>query len=88
LVALSVYGYLQTNQLLDSQKWVNHTNKVVLALNKISSEFNEATSNRRGYLLTGDSTMLTSRETNYNAINLELDLVDSLTKDNPEQILL
>ena len=86
LVALSAYGYFKTNQLIDSYKWAKHTNEVNLSLKNISSAFNEAINNRRAYLLTGDSTMIANRDLDYNTINHELNLLDSLTKDNPEQI--
>ncbi len=86
LAALSIYGHLQTNQLIDSYKWVNHTNEVNLSLKIISSAFNDVTSNQRAYMLTGDSTLLSNRDKEVNTINHELNVVDSLTRDNPEQI--
>jgi len=86
LVALSIYGYFQTIQMIDSYKWLIHTNKVNLSLKKISIKFNDALSIQRGYLLTGDSTPLKYIDSDYKTISHELNLIGSLIKDNPEQI--
>lgn len=85
LVALTIFVYIQIVSLINSFNLVNHTNQVNQSLEKISKAIISAGSHQNSYLLTGDSVMLAKRDAHFNTITNELNLVDSLTRDNAEQ---
>lgn len=86
LVALSIYAYTQIKNLIAASERVNHTNLVTLSLQKIKSNIIDAETNQQGYLLTDDSFLLNNRDIAFHNLAVELNKVDSLTRDNPEQI--
>jgi len=86
LVGLSIYLFFQIKNLIDISNWVNHTNQVNQSLQKLSSSLLEAESEHRGYLLSGEAVMLEKRDLALNSLKVEQHLLDSLLKDNPEQI--
>ncbi|MDQ3141931.1 MAG: PAS domain S-box protein [Bacteroidota bacterium] len=86
LVALSVYTFIQLKNLTDTSDWINRTNKINLSLQKISYATSSAETNLRGFLLTGDSTLLQKRDQALKAISKELNLMDSFNITNPTQI--
>lgn len=85
LVALSFYTFFQIKSLISSSEWINHTNKVNTTLEKVSNAFINALSNQKSYLVTGDSAMILARDADFSNIEQQLNILDSLTVDNPEQ---
>jgi signal transduction histidine kinase len=85
LAVLSFYAYSQIRNLIDSSAWVNHTNNVTLALQKISTAIADAETNQRGFLLSGEQSMLDRRDSAIKALHQEISTVGILTRDNPEQ---
>src|SRR4051794_23888801 len=85
LVALSFYAFVEIKNLISSSNLVTHTNQVNLSLQKISSYIIDAETNQFGYLLTGDSLLITKKDTNLNRLKVELNLLESLISDNPHQ---
>jgi PAS domain S-box-containing protein len=86
LVGLSVYAFIEIKNLIDSSGWVNHTNQVNLSLQRISTSISEAETNQRGFLLTDDSLLLQKKDVALGNLLKDRNLLDSLVKDNPEQI--
>lgn len=85
LVALSFYTFFQIKSLIASSEWINHTNKVNSTLEQVSNSFINALSNQKTYLVTGDSAMIIARDADFENIEQLLNILDSLTADNPEQ---
>jgi len=85
LVALSFFVYLQIVNLIESSNLVNHTYQVNHSLKRVIKLVIDAESNQKSFLLIGNLKMLEKRESDFIQINSELKLLDSLTRDNPEQ---
>src|SRR4051812_44721157 len=85
LVVLSIYGFTQIRHLIAFSGWINHTNQVTSSLQKVYNEITTAETNQRGYMLTGDSTLLHDKDSAFYFLSRELRLLDSLISDNPEQ---
>ncbi|RYE47777.1 MAG: hypothetical protein EOP48_21340 [Sphingobacteriales bacterium] len=58
LILSSAMSYISINQLLDSQRAVDHTAEVEGALNSLISRMKDAETGQRGFLLSGDETFL------------------------------
>ena len=86
LIALSMLSYVRINNLIAESEWVNHTQIVKIELEKISTAILDAETNQKSYLLTGDSAVLVKRDEALKRLNIELNRVDSLIRDNATQI--
>lgn len=85
LVISSVASYSSIQNLLDSSRWVDHTDSVLNELERAISTMKDAETGQRGYLLTGDSVFL---QPYYGAHDRELAILDSIqamTADNPTE---
>lgn len=78
-------SYTKIQNLIDESELINHATVVKFQLEKTFVALIETESNRRGYMLTKDSTFFYPLEESITKINLEIDAIDSLTKDNPLQ---
>ncbi len=85
LLVISFMSYIRINNLIAESEWVDHTQAVKLELDKTFSVLTEVESNQRGYLLTKDSAFLLPIFTANTNLNLHIDSIESLTKDNPSQ---
>lgn len=85
LAVTTTASWISIERLMDSQKWVDHTNQVILTLENTLSRTKDAETGQRGYLLTGQEDFLAP----YNGA--KEDVWDSfgklgvLTADNAEQ---
>jgi signal transduction histidine kinase/CHASE3 domain sensor protein len=86
LVVLSVYIFTQVQHLIASFDSVNHTNHVTHCLQKISTAVAEAETNKRGFLLTGDTLLLQKRDEAFHTLKTEQHRLDSLLRGNAEQV--
>lgn len=85
LISSSVLSYLSIMELLDSQRWVEHTTNVETGLNDIISRMKDAETGQRGFLLTGDETFLEPfADAEQEVINISNE-VQLLTRDNLSQ---
>jgi CHASE3 domain sensor protein len=87
LISSFVYSYLNIQGLRSANRWVNHTNEVILRLESIYSGVKNAESGVRGYALTKDVSHIESQPQLRTNILSHLHLLDSLIVDNPEQQL-
>jgi PAS domain S-box-containing protein len=85
LLALSVFSFIKVRHLIHAADMVRHTNLVNTALTEISTSITEAQADQRGYLLTGDSTLVKNMEDNLVNLRWRLDRLDSLIQDNQVQ---
>lgn len=85
LLITSVASFISIRALLESARWVDHTNTVIIQLNSIEAGIRDAEAAQRGYLLTGDADFLEPFEAaKKRTIQSQL-MVKSLTADNADQ---
>ncbi len=82
LIFLSYISYTRMTNLIDSSELVNHTNEVNLDLANVLNYFTAMETSQRGFLLTKDSVFIQSFNESETKVDLYLNKVDSLTKDN------
>lgn len=85
LLLSSIASYISIKNLIYSAEKVNHTNSVISELHQVNIRLQEAESNQRGYLITGDQSFLNTYETASKSIPSRITLIKQLTADNPEQ---
>ncbi|MXV15743.1 CHASE3 domain-containing protein [Hufsiella ginkgonis] len=87
LVASTVLSYLALEKLLDTTRWVDHTNVVIINLEDVVSSMKDAETGQRGYLLTNDPDFLEPYTGAKERAKAAFDSVQFLTRDNPRQQL-
>ena len=80
--AASIYSM---QQLIESTKWVNHTNEVIIETENMISGLKDAETGQRGYLLTSDPVFLDPYNNAYEKVMGYYNHVKSLTSDNNKQ---
>ncbi len=68
-----------------SEESVIHSYQVISQLKSISAELSEAESARRGFALIGDQSLLIEPDVAYETIPHHLQMLQSMTTDNPRQ---
>lgn len=86
LALLSIFTYRQNVKLINRAMMVNHTNLIKLELGNHLSFLKDAETGRRGFLLVNDSGYLEPYNTALLNIPTSLKILDSLLKNNPQQI--
>lgn len=85
LIALSVLSYVRVNDLIEESLLVDHTNKVKLTLAGIAKALFNAETNQKSYLLTGHTSVLSQRDEALHSLHTDLNKLDTLIRDNPQQ---
>src|SRR5580692_8005635 len=85
LIITSVASYSSIRNLMDSSQWVDHTDSVLIKIDRVQSLLRNAESDQRGYLLTGDTTFLRSLLGAQEQIAAGIDSIQDMTSDNPVQ---
>ena len=85
LVITSVASYSSIHNLLDSSKWVDHTDSVINELHMTLSSLKDAETGQRGFLLTDDTVFLRPYNGAHERTLTTLDNIRSMTRDNPVQ---
>lgn len=85
LLGSSAASLYSMQQLIESSKWVNHTNEVVIETENMVSVIKDAETGQRGYLLTEDPVFLEPYNTAYTKVITSYNRVKSLTSDNQLQ---
>ena len=85
LVGLSIYTFIQILHLFNASSLIRHTSEVKQSLHTIAITLLDAESNKRGYLLSGDSSLLYKRDQALQVLRKEHDVLAQLLKDNVEQ---
>jgi signal transduction histidine kinase len=79
------FAFHEVNELLRSERWVEHTWQVINETERIMGSAKDAETGARGYLLTGDDNYLQPYYQSLPELHTELDAFQSLTSDNPTQ---
>ena len=87
LIISSTASFLSINLLLDSNKWVNHTQEIIYNLNEGTSVMVDAQTSMRGYLITGNADFLEQYDNAEEKADVYFDKVEVLSSDNKEQQL-
>ena len=77
----SLSWYL-VSQFLDSTKWVNHTNVVLVTIARANASIAEALSATEEFVVTGDSRSMAERDRAISELNASLRELGALTADN------
>lgn len=83
LVGIAIASYVMSERFADSEERVIHTHQVISLLKSVSAGVSAAESAQRGYVQTGDRTLLIEYDVGLQAIPERLKLLQSLTADNP-----
>jgi signal transduction histidine kinase/DNA-binding response OmpR family regulator/CHASE3 domain sensor protein len=86
LIITSVASYSSINNLLDGTQWVDHTDSVIIKIDRALFILRDAESGQRGYLLTGDSSFLADFNGAQDRLQMITDSMSEMTADNPNQI--
>ena len=78
-------AYRAVETLTQSQFWVAHTWQVINAVERVLGSLKDAETGTRGYLLTGDDTYLAPYALTKAALPEELNQLQQLTTDNPQE---
>lgn len=81
----SIASYYSNQKLIESSKWVNHTNEVLREAENIISILKDAETGQRGYILTKDSAFLEPYFKAREHVKSSFANLNSLTIDNPVQ---
>lgn len=85
LLFISITSYKQVNNLITASQWVNHTHRVIQNVESTLYGMVDAESRQRAYLLTGSTQLLADIDVIKTELTAELNQLDQLTRDNPEQ---
>jgi PAS domain S-box-containing protein len=85
LVSIGLAAYVMSDRFADSEELVIHTYEVLSLVKGVGAQVNATESAQRGYVLSGDSTLLIEYDVGLEAIPRDLKLLQNLTGDNPQQ---
>jgi len=85
LIVTSVASYSSISNLLEGARWVDHTDSVIIKVDRILATLRDAESGQRGFLLTGDTSFLTPNATASDRVQMIVDSIQEMTADNPRQ---
>jgi PAS domain S-box-containing protein len=78
-------AYHQSDVAKEANEWVAHTHKVIRELEELVSTIQQAESDSRGFMLTGNAVFLKTYDDAVGQLNGRLARVRELTQDNPRQ---
>jgi PAS domain S-box-containing protein len=78
-------SYVWARRYSERQSWVAHTYQVMAELNAMSASLSSATAARRGYVMSGDRSMLANLDADTQATTEHLNHLRLLAEDNPRQ---
>jgi PAS domain S-box-containing protein len=85
LVSIAIASYVMSDRFAGSEEAVIHTYEVISLLKGIAAQVSAAESAQRGYVLSGDRTLLIEYDVGLETIPNRLRLLQTLTADNPRQ---
>ena len=85
LVATGIASYIMAERFAKREERVIHTYQVLSLLNDTALKLDAAENARRGYILTGDRTLLIDYDVSVRMLPENLNRLQLLTADNPEQ---
>ncbi|MEG3839142.1 CHASE3 domain-containing protein [Microcoleus sp. herbarium14] len=85
LIFNAATSYRNTLKLVENERWVSHTHRVLTELEATLSTLKDAETGQRGYLLTGEERYLEPYYSAIARINKQVDGLQQLTADNNRQ---
>ena len=85
LVSIAIASYVVSDRFASSEESVIHTQEVISLVKSLSTEVSKVESAQRGYVLTGDRSMLIPYDVGLETIPHRLQELRLLTADNPRQ---
>jgi len=85
LVASAALAYRNIESIYENEALVIHTHEVLDSLRRVMTSITDAETGQRGYIITGLDEYLRPYERALADIDSEVDRVEQLTADNPEQ---
>ncbi|CAM2964539.1 TPA: diguanylate cyclase [Legionella pneumophila] len=86
LLIINIISYNQVKNLIFASNWVSHTQEVIQTIDTCLYDVVEIESRQRFYLIRGSSPQLmTDLDDMKSTLQLNLDKLEQLTRDNPEQ---
>jgi PAS domain S-box-containing protein len=82
---VGVQSYFGIQRITETNRWVIHTHEVLEKLEHVLSVLKDAETGQRGFVLTGEDRYLQPYNASAEELQREIDVVASLTQDNPEQ---
>ena len=85
LIVIAVVAYRNAQGYVETNGWVAHSYQVLAKLSVIVSRLNEAESQQRAYLITGDNHYLQWRDSMFAEVGKDVADLRKLTADHPAQ---
>jgi methyl-accepting chemotaxis protein len=85
LVIIGAVAYRGIGKLIETARWVDHTQQVLVTLESVLSTMKDAETGQRGFLLTGEDSYLEPFRSAQTASDQEIKALRDLTRDNPDQ---
>jgi len=86
MLAVSVIGYRSISQLLETSKWITHTQKVISSVQNIKSSMLDMETGKRGFLITGINEYLEPYVKGLEEFDKMIVVARTLTSGNKEQL--
>ena len=86
IFGLGLFGGIQAARFLSSDRWVEHTNRVIEVIENSLFEVQAAESSQRGYTSTGREGFLAPYQAAANTLPDRMSALRALVADNPDQI--
>jgi CheY-like chemotaxis protein/signal transduction histidine kinase/CHASE3 domain sensor protein len=81
----ALFSYLSIKSLTDNAGWVEHTYEVIITAQKTQTDLINAETGLRGYVITQRASYKTPYNNSINKIEINVNALKNLVKDNPEQ---
>ena len=85
LIVVVIISFRNSEKLIDTNQWVNHTHEVLYEFDQISGSAVDAETGARGFVITGEENYLEPYNVSRGKLAEHLGKARSLTKDNPAQ---
>jgi len=87
LSAVSLIGYINSNALIDSSRWVYHTQDVINRGHQLEKLIVDMETGERGFLITGNEAFLEPFLIANKSWGVSINNLKQLVKDNPQQVI-
>jgi methyl-accepting chemotaxis protein len=84
-IIVNVNSYQNIQDIKDNEKWVNHTNKVLIKILNIDTDLKDAETGKRGYIITGQESYLKTYNNAVSSVYRNIEELKRLTRDNSSQ---
>jgi CheY-like chemotaxis protein/CHASE3 domain sensor protein/putative methionine-R-sulfoxide reductase with GAF domain len=85
LVTVAVFSFRNSEKLVETNNWVNHTYEVVNEFEQVATWVSEIETGSRGFVIAGDERFLEPYYKGLKNLPASLNRVQTLTEDNPAQ---